>query len=198
MNRTTIRAVAAAAVMALLVTGCGDDDDEGATEDPGTTPSLPSDVEEEAETADGDESAEAVEVTAVDYAFQGLPETAAPGTVLTIVNESEKELHELVAFRLADDETRSVEDLLALPEGEFDPGRPATVLLAPPGGEQIDAVGDGTLADPGRYAIICFIPTGADPAAYLEAAQETQEGPPQVAGGPPHFTAGMYSELLVE
>jgi hypothetical protein len=76
-------------------------------------------------------------------------------------------------------------------------GEPAMVLLAAPGGEQIAAVGDGTLAEPGRYLLFCAIPIGADPQEYLEAAQ-TSDGPPQVDGGPPHFTAGMYGEVTVE
>ena len=58
------------------------------------------------------------------------------------------------------------------------------------------AVGDGTLQEPGRYLVICTIPTGADPAEYL-AAEATSNGPPDVEGGPPHFTHGMYAELDV-
>jgi hypothetical protein len=72
------------------------------------------------------------------------------------------------------------------------------VLLAAPGGEQIPAVGDGILADPGRYAIVCVIPTGADPDEYLAAAAESDAGPPDVAGGPPHIANGMFAELVVE
>jgi hypothetical protein len=77
-------------------------------------------------------------------------------------------------------------------------GAPATVLLAAPGGPQIAAVGDGTLTRPGRYAIVCVIPTGADPDAYLQAAAESDEGPPEVDGGPPHIAQGMFAELVVE
>lgn len=58
-------------------------------------------------------------------------------------------------------------------------------------------MGDGTISGPGRYAIVCFIPTGADPAAHLEAAQQPSEGPPQVEGGPPHVANGMFAELEV-
>ncbi len=194
MTSTTRRLIAATAALALLAAGCGDDDDVDAASD--DTTATTEAEQEEAEEPAGDD--EAIEVTAVDYEFQGLPETAPAGTKLSLVNGSDAELHEIVAFRLADDEERSVEDLLALPEGEFDPGMPATVLLAPPGGPMIEAVGDGTLAEPGRYAIICAIPTGADPAAYMAAAAESQEGPPDVEGGPPHFTAGMFAELTVE
>jgi hypothetical protein len=53
------------------------------------------------------------------------------------------------------------------------------------------------LSEPGRYAVICAIPTGADPAEYLEAAAEAEGGPPEVAGGPPHLAMGMYGEVTV-
>ena len=72
------------------------------------------------------------------------------------------------------------------------------MLLAAPDGEQIAAVGDGTLAEPGRYLLLCSIPTGVDPGDYLRAAAESAGGPPDVAGGPPHFVNGMFAELIVE
>jgi hypothetical protein len=62
----------------------------------------------------------------------------------------------------------------------------------------IPAVGDGTLSEPGRYGVFCAIPVGADPDEYLDAAATSQGGPPEVEGGPPHFTQGMYGELTVE
>lgn len=187
-----MRRIAAAAVVVTAVTGCGDDNDVdvGAAGDGETTTSAP---------AEEDQPGAPVEVTAVNYEFQGLPDTVPAGTVLSLVNESATELHEIGAFRLDDDEERSVEELVALPQGEFDPGIPAMVLWASPGGEQIAAVGDGTLTEPGRYALICSVPTGADPEAYLKAAREPHgSGPPKVEGGPPHFTQGMYAELTVE
>jgi hypothetical protein len=67
------------------------------------------------------------------------------------------------------------------------------VLWAAPGGDQIPAVGDDTLADPGRYLVLCVVPTAADPGEYLAAA--TSDGPPQVDGGPPHVVTGMFAEL---
>ena len=74
------------------------------------------------------------------------------------------------------------------------------VLLQPPGSdEQIVAVGDGTLTEAGRYVLMCFIPTGADPEEYLAAAAASEgEAPTGVAGGPPHFVNGMYAELQVD
>ena len=58
-------------------------------------------------------------------------------------------------------------------------------------------VGTGTLAEPGRYLIICAIPTGVDPGEYLTAAAESEGGPPDVPGGPPHFVHGMYGQITV-
>jgi hypothetical protein len=174
------RGVALVAALGLALAACGDGDEAEATADP----------------TEGD----TIEVSMVDFAFVGLPASVDAGTRLTVVNDAEEELHEVVAFRLPDDEDRPVDELAGLAPGELVQalGEPVTVLLAEPGGEQIPAVGDGTLAEPGRYALMCFIPTGVDPQEYLRVAAETEEGPPQVEGGPPHFVHGMYAELTVE
>lgn len=172
MNRRTLNRwpIALVAALGIAVTGCA------------------------AEAADS-----VVEVRLVDYGFEGLPDEVPAGTRLTVVNEADTELHELVAFRLADDETRSIDQLAQLPPEELMAtlGEPAAVLLAEPDGEMVPAVGDGTLSEPGRYAIMCFIPTGADPHEYLQAAAASEDGPPDVAGGPPHFVHGMLAELNV-
>jgi hypothetical protein len=202
--RTLLAATLAAG---LLLAACGDDDDttDTAADEVTTTTEADATTTTEAETtttteAEDDAAPGTVEVTAVDYAFEGLPETVPAGTKLTFTNTSETELHELVVMRIPDEEERPLEELLALPEEElgaiFGAGMPATVLLAPPGGEQVSAVGDGTIAEPGRYAVVCFIPTGADPAAYLESAGP--DGPPDVPGGPPHIVHGMHAELVVQ
>jgi hypothetical protein len=181
-----------AGLLALTLAGgiaaCGDDDDDAAD----ATTTSETDTTEPAE--------ETVEVTAVDYAFEGLPESIEAGTRLTLTNSSTAELHELVAFLLPATESRSVEEIAALPEAELEglfSGEPAAVLLAPPGGgDQIEAVGDGTFTELGRYLVFCAIPTGAHPDAYLNAPPG--DGPPEVEGGPPHFTQGMYGEFRVE
>jgi hypothetical protein len=59
-------------------------------------------------------------------------------------------------------------------------------------------VGDGKLTEKGRYAVICAIPTGADPQAYLAAASGPSDGPPNVPGGPPHLVQGMFGEITVK
>lgn len=171
----------AALTLPLALAACGDDNDD-------TTPT----------TAASDEPV-VVEVVAVDFGFEQLPETVPAGTRLTLRNDASGELHELVAFRLDDDETRTIDEIVALPPQDMQAalGEPTTVILAPPASEQIAVpIGDGTLSEPGRYAIVCLIPTGADADEYLAAAAGS-DGPPDVAGGPPHIAHGMYAELTV-
>lgn len=150
-------------------------------------------------TSESQPEAATVEVTAVDFGFEGLPETVVVGTTLTLINESDMELHELVALKLPEDETRTVEELVAQPQ-DLAPLFPSvtTVIIAPPGEDGVAVEGTGRIDQPGRYAIICAIPTGADPLEYMEAAAESEGGPPEVSGGPPHFAHGMYAELIVE
>lgn len=196
MIRTTRAggAIAAAFALTLLAAACGDDDDDTSAGDTSSSSSTAP----EGDVAD----AATVEVTAVDYAFEGLPATVEAGTQLSLTNASEAELHELVALRIPDDEDRSVEELAALPEEEVDAvfgeAPPAMVLIAPPGEDSMPVLGDGTISEPGRYAIVCFIPTGADPEEYMAAAQASGDEPPQVDGGPPHVVQGMHAELTVE
>lgn len=193
MSTTTRRTLAALALAPLLLAGAtGCTDDTADTAAPTTTATAHHSGQEH----------DVVEVTAVDFSFEDLPERIPAGTRLTLRNDAPSELHELVAFRLPDDETRSVDELLALPEAELGvvlgAGPPQTVLLAPPDGDQVTAVGDGTLDEPGRYLVMCSIPTGVDPATYLAAAAASAGAPPQVEGGPPHFVHGMAAELVVD
>lgn len=180
----SVRTALVAAAATLALAACTDAASETTAE-----------AEPVAQPADG----EVVEVTLVDFAFEGLPPSVEAGTRLDVTNAAEGELHELVAFRLPDDEDRSVEELAQLPPDELLPlvGEPATVLLAPPGGESFAAVGDGTLDEPGRYAVMCFIPTGVDVDEYLAASAEATDGPPDVGDGPPHVVHGMVAELQV-
>jgi hypothetical protein len=125
-----------------------------------------------------------VTATAVDYTYEGIPETVDAGlTVFVIDNQSAAgEAHEMGLVRLNDDVTLSAEELLALPEEETEQyiAEFAGGMYAPAGG-----IG-GTTADlePGRYVYACFIPTGS---------VGGQEGT-----GAPHFTEGMFGEFTVE
>jgi len=55
-----------------------------------------------------------------------------------------------------------------------------------------------TLAEAGRYVVLCAIPVGADPDEVAAAMQSATGGPPDLGDGPPHFTEGMVAELVVE
>lgn len=188
MLRSRFQLIAAAtACLGLLLVGCGDDDDD-VVADPSPT-----------ETVADDGPEETYEVTAVDYGYEDVPAIIAAGTTLSLVNASDAELHELIAVRLPDDETRSVEELLELPEEELETffSEDVDVVVALPGETDAPGIvsGDGVLDEPGRYAFICFIPVGADPQALMDAFQSGEE--PE-ADGPPHFTRGMYAEVTVE
>lgn len=187
MSQSLVRLVLGAlAVGVFALTACGDDADEGAV----ATTALPG-------TAHTDHPV--VTIGLRDYAFDDVPATVAAGTSLGVTNASTKEVHELIAIRLPDDERRRLTELSALSPSELEGlfvEEPAAVLVAPPGEDGMAVVGDGTLEQSGRYLLMCMVPIGADPQEFLEAAT-SGAGPPQVDGGPPHFTGGMIAELTV-
>jgi len=120
---------------------------------------------------------ETASVTAVDYAFEGVPETLPAGTVaIDFTNASEGEEHEMVVFK-NNDPSLSIEELLELPEEEAESKITfAGAAFAPPGGE-----GSALLnLEAGDYSMICFVPVGGG------------------EDGPPHFTEGMVAEFTVE
>ncbi len=171
--------------LALVATACGDDSATVATvaEIPATTAAA----------------GPTVTVRAMDFAYQDLPAAVSTGTRFTLDNTAATELHEMVAIPIADDETRPIGELVQDDlETLLTSAPPAFVVLAPPGSaDPIVAVGDGVLTTPGRYALVCMIPTGVDPGVYLDAAAASNGGPPQVDGGPPHLTHGMFAEITV-
>jgi hypothetical protein len=137
-----------------------------------------------AEPADG---ATEVTVTATDYDFEGFEALSEAGEyAITFTNEGE-ELHEMVLMRLSEDETRTIEELLSLPEEEqmaLETEDVAFVFACP--GDTAEPV--GATLEPGRHMMICFIPVGAD--------EETD--PAEFENlGPPHFSQGMVHEFEV-
>ena len=185
--------VAACLVATVGLSACGDDADtadDAPAEQPAEQP-----AEEPAEQPAEEPTGETITVTAVDYGFEGLPEAVPVGTKISLVNEG-NEPHEFVAMRIPDEETRPVAELVQLPEEElgaiFGAGEPATVILAATGQTDVPGavVGDGTLNEPGRYAIVCFLPVGSDD-SILES-----EAPPE-GDAAPHAMHGMVAELTV-
>lgn len=172
------------------------DTDGTATPTPTSTPTSTPTGEDTAASA-GDE---AVQVVGVDYAYEGVPASLDAGTELTFRNDSDLEVHELVLVRLPDTEERSVEDILQMTPQEQEELISESVVgvsVARPGEDGMVVDGELAVAEPGRYIMVCFVPTGADPDEFMDAAA-TGEGPPQVEGGLPHVANGMWAELSVQ
>ncbi len=193
-NTAWRRFAALLAVFAFVAMACGDDDDTAAA-DPDGEPAQ-SDAGDDTGDDSGDD---ALLITGADYEFRGVPETAEVGTELAFTNVSDEEVHEIVLLKVADDESRPLNELLALPEAERDAiAMFQGVTVAFPGEDAVFSDGSLTLAEPGRYVLICSIPTGADPQAYRDAvADPDAQGPPDVEGGPPHLVNGMVAEIEV-
>ncbi len=191
MNTTFTRLTALAAATIMTMAACGSDEN---------TSSNAVDVADTTHDTT-DHQPVTVAIGGVDYAFTNVPASTPAGTTLELQNTSKAELHELVAFRLPDSDELPLGELVQLPPDELTArlGAPVTVVVQAPGSDQqVVAVGDGSLQQPGRYVIMCFIPTGVDPQVYLDAAAASNGAPPAVPGGPPHFVNGMYAELVVE
>lgn len=143
-----------------------------------------------------------IEITGQDYLFEDVPEVAASGAELTFTNGSGAEVHEMVVVRIADGEERPLAELLELPDDESESIIEfQDVLVALPGDDGVSPEsGNASVAldEPGRYAIVCFIPQGADPAVVEEAMAGGAEGPPDMGDGTPHAFLGMASEFQVE
>ena len=199
---------ATAALLVPIAVACGDDDDDD--DDGAVVPaaSVPAAEETASPASVGPTSGDTkqiVTVTATDYRFDGLPASVPAGTQLALQNDSTKEVHEMVIFRIPDEVTETVGQILALPEDEQEAlvgdQAPVGVVVALPGEAGMPMEGDAVLDEPGRYAVLCFIPVGADPAVVEEAMSgppPTGDEPPPLGDGPPHIMEGMYAEVLVE
>ncbi len=131
-----------------------------------------------------------VEIVGVEYAFENVPATTAAGTTFTFRNNGQ-ELHEMVVVKKNEGVTESFEELLALPDDQaFAFITFAGQAMAEPGQT---AEGSVTVADPGEYLMVCFVPTG------MTELPEGSLGPDaSLPAGAPHFTQGMLAEFTVE
>lgn len=127
---------------------------------------------------------ETLEVTGVEYAFQGVPETLAAGRVAFVftVPADAEEFHEMVVFHIAEGVDQPVEELLQLSDEELE-GVVSLVERMNTGPGQSDT--EAMELEPGRHGVVCFVSVG----------QTTEHGE---AEGEPHALRGMFAEFQVE
>jgi uncharacterized cupredoxin-like copper-binding protein len=158
MSRTPSLLTAATLAVALLVTGCGSDEEAAqpvtgapTTEAETTTTTAPAPHE-------GD-----IEVVARDFAFEDLPARVVAGPHTVRFDNQGTETHELFVFRNPDGLT--LEEIAELgPEGAPQAVELAGLVIVEPG--KADEV-EVDLA-PGDYEVACFIPTPTDGRAHFE------------------------------
>lgn len=119
---------------------------------------------------------EAVDIEAVEYRFEGVPDQLDAGRVSFALENTGVEDHEMVLFKAADGVTESLDELLALPEEEmFSKLEFTGVTFGGPGSTNYVAVD----LEAGTYFLVCAIPQGGG------------------EDGPPHFMAGMQATITV-
>ena len=124
---------------------------------------------------------ETLDVTAVDFRFEDVPDELSTGYHVVDFTNSGTENHEMFAFRIDDESIESVTDIFELPEDEvFSKITPVNAVYATPGSSD---VASWNVTEPGRYAVFCAISLGS---------VDDSEG-----DGPPHFTQGMVHEFTV-
>jgi hypothetical protein len=125
-----------------------------------------------------------IEVTALDYEYEGIPQTLAAGTYGWLVDNEGQEWHEIVLIKKNENVEETWEELLALGEQDEDAVMAMIqmkgVALAGPGQRS----GVVTDLEPGEYAAVCFFPVGST-------------GLDVEGTGPPHVAEGMIHTFTV-
>jgi hypothetical protein len=120
-----------------------------------------------------------INVTAIDYRFQGVPKTVKTGIVLINFKNAGSESHEINIARIKTTDTAKT--LIALPQGQ---GRTRVELLGNTSSDPgQSSVGYFQLTKPGRYVAVCLVPQGT-----------TANHP---GTGPQHAKLGMFAEFKV-
>jgi hypothetical protein len=125
-----------------------------------------------------------LQVTALDYEYEGIPQTLAAGTYGWLLDNEGQEWHEIVLMKKNEGVEETWEDLLALGEQDEEAAMAMVemkgVAFAGPGQRS----GVVTDLEPGEYAAVCFIPVGTT-------------GLDVEGTGPPHVAEGMIHTFTV-
>lgn len=141
-----------------------------------------------------------MEVTGADYSFEGVPAELEAGELIITFENTGEELHEVLLYRINDDTTESVQELLAIEDEEALMSKVTQVggAFAFPGDTSF---GTANLEQPGRYLAVCAIPVGLTPEVAEQFPDDPEATVPPDASlpelGPPHHTEGMVAEFTV-
>jgi len=207
--KRTLALLALVFVLAGGLVACGGDDDDSATAAGSTTSMTTGDMSSSTSMAGNDDmtlkenpcapggsgelpgmtmmtpaaGATPVTITATEYKFSGTDALKAGGAFAVTFKNEGQELHELHVAKLADGEKRSVDEIISDPSAESTTKAVGHSFACP--GTTADVAGVNLTA-PGRYIVLCFIPTGAradtDPKDFAML-------------GEPHAMRGMAVEI---
>jgi len=129
-----------------------------------------------------------IEIVAVDYRFDGLPEILSVGTSLSLRNEG-TETHELVLLRVQED--TDIESFVQLTEEEMlQRAEMIGVLVAAPDETAEETI---TVSEAGLYLAVCFIPIGT--VDEHEHEHEHEPSPSTESVQVQHYSVGMYASF---
>jgi hypothetical protein len=127
------------------------------------------------------------DVTAREYAYDGIPQSTETGVHLFRLRNDGAELHELAIVRIKGDQ--SIEEIVELSEKKAQ--KKVQLIGACQSAQGEISVHYADLQRPGRYAAVCFLPVGSTTEEALEEASQD----PNVHS---HATEGMVAEFEVE
>jgi hypothetical protein len=127
-----------------------------------------------------------LDVTGIEYEFQGLPKTLPTGPVAIRFTDTGAELHELQIFRVKAKD--SVKKIIRLSEKEQRSKIEEVDTVRATQGETVYTIVD--FSRPGRYGAVCHLPVGS---TSVEAAEEAGKDHPKS-----HAQEGMYATITVE
>jgi hypothetical protein len=126
-----------------------------------------------------------LDVTGIEYEFQGLPKTLPAGTVAIRFSDTGAEFHELAIFRVKSKD--SVKKILGMSEKEQTKRIEEISGTFAMQGQTTYAIAD--MSKPGRYGVVCFLPVGS---TSIENAEEAGRN------AKTHWEEGMYATITVE
>lgn len=127
-----------------------------------------------------------LEISAKEYAFEGIPAEVKAGRVGILLTNDGKEAHEIALMKRKDGVTEDWDAILALPQEEAQAKVDFTGGgFVPRSGSQSLVVLDFTA---GEYVAVCFVPVGSTIG---------EDGTEHEGDGPPHMVQGMRQEFTV-